>query len=65
MTIMLADMHSLTLRKASGTDVSELQDKNIDGQVLATSTLKMTATLIACGIDPSKVILFNQSRVAT
>ena len=30
---------------------------------LASNTIEMTATLLACGIDPERAILFNQARV--
>uniref|UniRef100_A0A1B6DU64 Tryptophan--tRNA ligase, mitochondrial n=2 Tax=Clastoptera arizonana TaxID=38151 RepID=A0A1B6DU64_9HEMI len=45
----IVDLHSITLPQ--------------DPQVLKTNILQMTATLLACGIDPSKAILFRQSDV--
>ena len=45
----LADLHALTVA--------------IDPRELAANTLEMAATLLACGIDPSRAILFNQARV--
>ena len=45
----LADLHALTLP--------------IGGRELADNTLDMTAALLACGIDPERSIVFNQSRV--
>ncbi|XP_050585681.1 tryptophan--tRNA ligase, mitochondrial isoform X1 [Bombus affinis] len=47
----IVDMHSTTLPH----DPKELND----------NILKMTATLLACGIDPNKSILFQQSTVDT
>ncbi|KOC64324.1 Tryptophan--tRNA ligase, mitochondrial [Habropoda laboriosa] len=46
----IVDMHSITLPH----DPKELND----------NVLKMTATLLACGIDPKKSILFQQSTIA-
>ncbi|TNE32271.1 MAG: tryptophan--tRNA ligase [Alphaproteobacteria bacterium] len=34
-----------------------------DPKELASATLEMTAALVACGIDPSRSILFNQAQV--
>ena len=45
----LADLHALTVA--------------IDPNELAANTIEMAATLVACGIDPEKAILFNQARV--
>jgi tryptophanyl-tRNA synthetase len=45
----LADLHALTVA--------------IDPKELASNTVEMAATLLAAGIDPSRSILFNQSRV--
>ena len=45
----LADLHALTVA--------------IDPKELAANTIEMAATLVACGIDPDKAILFNQARV--
>ncbi|CAK9806654.1 Tryptophan--tRNA ligase, mitochondrial [Anthophora plagiata] len=45
----IVDMHSITLPH----DPKELYD----------NVLKMTATLLACGIDPKKSILFQQSTI--
>ncbi len=45
----LADLHALTVA--------------IDPKELASNTVEMAATLLACGIDPTKAILFNQARV--
>ncbi|XP_018331295.1 tryptophan--tRNA ligase, mitochondrial isoform X2 [Agrilus planipennis] len=48
-TVSVVDLHSITLP----------QDPN----VLPKSILEMTATLLACGIDPNKSVIFQQSRV--
>ncbi|XP_021917232.1 tryptophan--tRNA ligase, mitochondrial isoform X2 [Zootermopsis nevadensis] len=45
----IADLHSITLPQ--------------DPKQLHSDILKMAATLLACGIDPDKSILFQQSRV--
>ena len=45
----LADLHALT--------------QAVVPAELAANTIDMAATLIACGIDPAKSILFNQARV--
>ena len=45
----LADLHALT--------------QPVVPAELATATIEMAATLIACGIDPARAILFNQARV--
>ncbi|MBA3879359.1 MAG: tryptophan--tRNA ligase [Sphingobium sp.] len=45
----LADLHALT--------------QPVVPSELATNTIEMAATLLACGIDPAKSILFNQARV--
>jgi tryptophanyl-tRNA synthetase len=45
----LADLHSLTI--------------DIPPAERASTTIEMAATLLACGIDPAKAILFNQARV--
>jgi tryptophanyl-tRNA synthetase len=45
----LADLHALTVA--------------IDPKELASNTVEMAATLLAAGIDPTRSILFNQSRV--
>jgi tryptophanyl-tRNA synthetase len=45
----LADLHALTVA--------------IDPAELSANTIEMAATLLACGIDPAKAILFNQARV--
>ncbi len=45
----LADLHALT--------------QPVVPAQLAANTLEMAATLIACGIDPDRAILFNQARV--
>ncbi|MBX9813874.1 MAG: tryptophan--tRNA ligase [Proteobacteria bacterium SG_bin5] len=45
----LADLHALT--------------QPVVPAELAANTIEMAATLIACGIDPAKAILFNQARV--
>lgn len=45
----LADLHALTVA--------------IDPKELAANTIEMAATLLACGIDPTRSILFNQARV--
>jgi tryptophanyl-tRNA synthetase len=45
----LADLHALT--------------QPVIAAELAANTIDMAATLIACGIDPAKAILFNQARV--
>ena len=45
----LADLHALTVA--------------IDPRELAANTVEMAATLLACGIDPTRATLFNQARV--
>lgn len=45
----LADLHALT--------------QPVVPALLAAGTIEMAATLLACGIDPSRAILFNQARV--
>ncbi|OYY67823.1 tryptophan--tRNA ligase [Sphingomonas sp. 28-63-12] len=45
----LADLHALT--------------QPVVPAELANATIEMAATLIACGIDPDRAILFNQARV--
>lgn len=45
----LADLHALSLP--------------VVPSELANATVEMTATLLACGIDPARSILFNQTRV--
>ncbi len=45
----LADLHALT--------------QPVVPAELANATIEMAATLLACGIDPAKSILFNQARV--
>ena len=45
----LADLHALTQPVVAGE--------------LAANTIEMAATLLACGIDPARSILFNQARV--
>ena len=45
----LADLHALTVA--------------IDPRELHANTIEMAATLLACGIDPDRAILFNQARV--
>ena len=45
----LADLHALT--------------QPVVPSELANATIEMAATLIACGIDPTRAILFNQARV--
>lgn len=45
----LADLHALT--------------QPVVPAALAANTIEMAATLLACGIDPAKAILFNQARV--
>ncbi|KAL3280904.1 hypothetical protein HHI36_004131 [Cryptolaemus montrouzieri] len=47
----LADLHSITLPQ--------------DPKTLSKNILEMTATLLACGINPDKVLLFQQSMVST
>ncbi|BES92920.1 tryptophanyl-tRNA synthetase [Nesidiocoris tenuis] len=47
--LSIVDLHSITFPQ--------------DPKTLRTSILRMTATLIACGIDPGKCILFQQSKV--
>ncbi|HYJ53868.1 MAG TPA: tryptophan--tRNA ligase, partial [Allosphingosinicella sp.] len=47
--IFLADLHAITVYN----DPAELR-RNVNG---------MAAALIACGIDPEKVVLFNHARV--
>ena len=45
----LADLHALS--------------QPVVASELATATVEMAATLLACGIDPERSILFNQARV--
>ncbi len=45
----LADLHAISMPH--------------DPEALTTGTLEMTAALVACGIDPNKSILFNQTQV--
>ena len=45
----LADLHALT--------------QPVVPAELASNTIEMAATLLACGIDPARAILFNQARV--
>jgi tryptophanyl-tRNA synthetase len=47
--IFLADLHAITVY--------------IDPEELAANVREMAAGLIACGIDPEKVVLFNHARV--
>ena len=47
--IFLADLHALSLAH--------------DPAELTTNTREMVATLVACGVDPSKAVLFNQAQV--
>nr|XP_022903982.1 tryptophan--tRNA ligase, mitochondrial [Onthophagus taurus] len=47
--LSIVDLHSMTLRH--------------DPKVLSENILKMTATLLAVGLDPKKVIIFQQSSV--
>lgn len=47
--IFLADLHALSLPH--------------DPVELHASTLELVATLVACGVDPNKAILFNQAQV--
>ncbi len=47
--IFLADLHALSMPH----DPAELH----------ASTLEMVATLVACGLDPAKAVLFNQAQV--
>eukprot|EP01132_Coremiostelium_polycephalum_P001251 gene1251-1578_t len=47
----IVDLHSLT------------SNKTITPEQLCSNTLNIAATYVACGIDPDKVILFNQSMV--
>ncbi|XP_001517143.3 tryptophan--tRNA ligase, mitochondrial [Ornithorhynchus anatinus] len=49
MLLCIVDLHSLTLPQ--------------DPAVLRQSTLDMAAALLACGVDPGKCILFQQSQV--
>ncbi|EFA03333.2 tryptophan--tRNA ligase, mitochondrial [Tribolium castaneum] len=49
MILSIVDLHSITLPQ--------------DPKTLSKNILEMAATLLACGIDPSKVILFQQSMV--
>ncbi|MEL6738789.1 MAG: tryptophan--tRNA ligase [Pseudomonadota bacterium] len=48
--IFIADLHALSLPH--------------DPRELHASTLELVATLVACGLDPNKTILFNQAQVA-
>ena len=47
--IFIADLHALSLAH--------------DPRELHASTLELVATLVACGLDPDKAILFNQAQV--
>ncbi len=47
--IFLADLHAISMPH--------------DPKELRASTLELVATLVACGVDPSKAILFNQAQV--
>ncbi|HAU22051.1 MAG TPA: tryptophan--tRNA ligase, partial [Erythrobacter sp.] len=47
--IFIADLHAISLPH--------------DPKELYTSTLELIATLVACGVDPDKAILFNQAQV--
>ncbi|HEX8668097.1 MAG TPA: tryptophan--tRNA ligase [Allosphingosinicella sp.] len=47
--IFLADLHAITVYN--------------DPAELAANTREMAAALIACGLDPERVVLFNQARV--
>ncbi|KAF5269312.1 hypothetical protein FQR65_LT02613 [Abscondita terminalis] len=49
-TLSIVDLHALTMSQ--------------DPKELSKSILKMTATLLACGLDSDKSILFQQSQVA-
>ncbi|KAJ3653965.1 hypothetical protein Zmor_013184 [Zophobas morio] len=49
MILSVVDLHSITLPQ--------------DPSTLSDNIMEMTATLLACGVDPSKVILFQQSMV--
>nr|XP_023022424.1 tryptophan--tRNA ligase, mitochondrial isoform X1 [Leptinotarsa decemlineata] len=51
--LSIADLHSMTLPHVV------LQDP----KKLRTNILEMTATLLGCGIDPTKTVLFQQSTV--
>jgi tryptophanyl-tRNA synthetase len=47
--IFLADLHAISMPH--------------DPKELRASTLELVATLVACGVDPGKAILFNQAQV--
>jgi tryptophanyl-tRNA synthetase len=47
--IFIADLHAISLPH--------------DPKELYSSTLELVATLVACGVDPNKAILFNQAQV--
>ncbi len=47
--IFLADLHAISMPH--------------DPKDLHASTLEMVATLVACGLDPAKTVLFNQAQV--
>ena len=47
--IFIADLHAISLPH--------------DPRELYSSTLELVATLVACGVDPNKAILFNQAQV--
>lgn len=47
--IFLADLHAISMPH--------------DPRTLNAATLEMVATLVACGVDPGKTILFNQAQV--
>jgi tryptophanyl-tRNA synthetase len=46
----IVDLHSLTT--------------SLNREALVKSTRELTATLLACGIDPAKAVLYNQSKVS-
>ncbi len=47
--IFLADLHAISMPH--------------DPKELHSSTLELVATLVACGVDPNKAVLFNQAQV--
>ncbi len=47
--IFLADLHAISMPH--------------DPKELHSSTLELVATLVACGVDPAKAVLFNQAQV--
>lgn len=66
-TYCIVDMHSITLPQVNTiqkiSETSQLHTLIQDPRILRLNILKMTATLLACGIDPVKSTLYVQSSV--